>query len=597
VACAGAGYANHAEVVSVPRNLVAKLPDNVRFADACSATVGAIALQGVRRADNRLGETVAVIGLGLLGQMTVQILKAAGCRVCAIDIDAARVEMAKNFGADFTINSADVDPLEQVMAATYGRGADSTIITAAAQSNFIAQQAMELTRRKGTVVVVGAVGLGVNRSPFYEKEIDFLISCSYGPGRYDSAYEEGGHDYPFGYVRWTENRNMQEYMRLLATGQMNFRDIVDDTYGVEDAGKAYGSFSEEGKSKPLAVLLEYKSEDPKKLESRIDIVSSMKVEGRIGVGVIGAGGFAQGFHLPNLKTLAEQYSIVGISDVVGTVAKTAAGKFGGGYATTDYKELLADESIDLIVITTRHNLHAQLAIEAALAGKAVLCEKPMAMNRDELDLLVDTIKETKTPYMVGFNRRFSPAAAAIKKALAGVSAGRHPLVINYRVNAEHLPPDLWVFGPEGGGRVIGEACHMFDFFNFFAESTVETLDVRGIFSEDEKSPLRDNFSAIVKYANGDVCTLTYSSIGGPRLGKEFVEIHCGGTSFVIDDFKSLTAYGVRGVSLKSRASKKGHIEELMVLSECLKSGKNAPISLDHLVAATKTSFAVAETVS
>ncbi|MCD6288311.1 MAG: bi-domain-containing oxidoreductase [Candidatus Hydrogenedentes bacterium] len=597
VACAGAGYANHAEIVNVPRNLVVKLPDNVSFADGCSATVGAIALQGVRRADNRLGETVAVIGLGLLGQITVQLLKSAGCRVCAIDIDGSRVEMAERFGADFAINSANVDPVEQLDMATHGHGADSTIITAASSSNFIAQQAMEMTRKKGKVVVVGAVGLGVNRSPFYEKEIDFLISCSYGPGRYDAEYEVEGHDYPFAYVRWTENRNMQAYLGLLSAGDINFKDMVCGTYEISDAPAAYASFNSDDKPKPLAVLLEYKRKDPDKFVSKIEIVPSMKVAGRIGVGVIGAGSFAQAFHLPHIKKLADRYNLVGVSDVVGSVARNAADKFGAGYATTDYKEMLTDDAIDLIVITTRHNLHSRLAIEAARAGKAVLCEKPMAMNRHELDELVEVIKETQTPYMVGFNRRFSPAAAAVKKALDGISAGRHPLVINYRVNGEHLPPDLWVFGPEGGGRVIGEACHMFDFFNFFTESTVETLDVRGIFSHDEQSPLRDNFSAIVNYANGDVCTLTYTSIGGPRLGKEFVEIHCGGTSFVIDNFKTLAAYGVRGVSLKSRASEKGHLEELIALSESLKRGENAPIPLDHLVAATEISFAVAETIS
>lgn len=598
VACAGAGYANHAEIVNVPRDLVARLPQGVRFEDGCSATVGAIALQGVRRAQNCLGETVAVIGLGLLGQLTVQIAKAAGCRVCAIDIDPARVELARQFGADFPINAGSGSPLSQVLDVTDAYGADSTIITAASQSDAIVQQAMEMTRKKGRVVVVGAVGLGLQRSPFYEKEIDFLISCSYGPGRYDPSYEEDGIDYPYPYVRWTENRNMQAYLGLIAEGKVDFGAMVDGVWDISDAPKAYASLQGEGGKKPLAVLLDYgKARATDKRQTRVHITPSAKIEGKIGVAVIGAGAFAQGVHLPHLKKLSDTYQLVAVSDIVGGVAHSAAKKFGAAYATTDWREVLSDDKVDLVVITTRHHLHAQLGMEAAKAGKAVLCEKPMAMNSEELEQLVTVIEETRVPYMVGFNRRFSPAAAQIKRALPGAAASRSPLVINYRVNAERLPPDSWVFGQEGGGRVIGEACHMFDFFNFLAESAVEGLDVQAVRAHGGRAVLRDNFSAILRYANGDVCTLTYASVGSDALGKEYVEVHCGGASFVIDNFKNLTGYGAKGVGWKSGSSQKGHIEELTAFAKCLTERGKWPISLEDLVSASRLSYEVADRIS
>lgn len=518
VACGGAGYANHAEIVVVPQNLVAKIPDSVSLADGCSATVGAIAMQGVRRAEVRLGETVAVIGLGLVGQIVVQILKAAGCHVCGIDIDNARVELAGKLGAQFAIDAAQADPVTPVMNVTGGMGADSTIITAASESNAIVQQAMEMTRKKGKVVVVGAVGLGLKRSPFYEKEIDFLISCSYGPGRYDAQYEERGVDYPYAYVRWTENRNMQEYLRLIDDGKMDFKTLVDRVYPVDDAAKAYESLGRHEGGRPLAVLLEYKEEGkPEKLEPRVEIHPTTKIAGKIGVAVIGAGNFAQAFHLPNLKSLSNKYQIVAIADTVGTVANSTAKRCEASYATTDYREVIADDNVDMVVITTRHNLHAKIATEAAKAGKAVLCEKPMAMNEEELDELVGVLQETKASYMVGFNRRFSPAAVRVKKVLSGASSGRTPLVINYRVNTEHLPPDHWVFSEEGGGRIIGEACHMFDLFNYFTGSTVESVDAKGISSPSDRAALKDSFAAVLKYADGSVCTLIYTSIGADEL--------------------------------------------------------------------------------
>jgi predicted dehydrogenase len=598
VACGGAGYANHAEVVLVPRNLVAKIPDSVSLQDACSATVGAIAMQGVRRAEARLGENVAVIGLGLLGQMVVQMLRAAGCHVLGIDIDRERAELAGKLGAEYAIDAAQADPVAQVMNVTGGMGADSTIITAASESNAIVQQAMEMTRKKGKVVVVGAVGLGLQRSPFYEKEIDLLISCSYGPGRYDAEYEEGGSDYPYAYVRWTENRNMQEYLRLIDDGKVDFKTLVDRVYPVDEAAKAYESLGRHEGRRPLAVLLEYKEEgEPHKLVPRVQIQPTTKITGRIGVAVIGAGNFAQAFHLPNLKSLSSKYQILAIADTVGTVAESTAKRYEASYATTDYRQVLADDNVDMVVITTRHNLHAAIAMEAAKSGKAVLCEKPMAMNEKELNELVGVLQETKVPYMVGFNRRFSPAAVRVKKILSGASSGRTPLVVNYRVNTEHLPPGHWVFSKEGGGRIVGEACHMFDLFNYFTGSTVESVDAKGISDPSGQAVRKDSFAAVLKYADGSVCTLIYTSVGADELGKEYIEIHCGSSSFIIDNFKSLALYGVKGEHWKSRAIQKGHLEELIAFEECMRGGGALPIPLEELVSATRTSYLVENSLS
>jgi len=598
VACGGAGYANHAEVVVVPRNLVAKIPDSVSLADGCSATVGAIAMQGVRRAGVRLGETVAVIGLGLLGQIVVQILKAAGCHVCGIDIDKARVELAAKLGAEFALDATQADPVAQVMSVTGGMGADSTIITAASESDAIVQQAMEMTRKKGKVIVVGAVGLGLKRSPFYEKEIDFLISCSYGPGRYDTEYEERGVDYPYAYVRWTENRNMQEYLRLIDHGKVDFKTLVDHVYPVDEAAKAYESLARHEGRRPLAVLLEYKEEGkPEKLEPRVEIQTTTQIAGKIGVAVIGAGNFAHAFHLPNLKSLSTKYQIVAIADTVGTVATSTAKRYEASYATTDYRQILADDNVDMVVITTRHHLHAAIAMEAAKAGKAVLCEKPMAMNEEELDRLLAVLQETKVPYMVGFNRRFSPAAVRVKKILSGASFDRAPLIINYRVNTERAQPDSWVFTEEGGGRVIGEACHMFDLFNYFTGSTVASVDVRGISRESELPDSKYNFASVLKCADGSVCTLIYTSIGADELGKEYIEIHCGRSSFIIDNFKSLALYGVKGEPWKSRTIQKGHLDELIAFEKCMRGGGALPIPLEELVSATRTSYLVESSLS
>jgi predicted dehydrogenase len=525
VACVGAGIATHAEIVMVPRNLITKVPDGCDLRGAASVTLGSIAMQGLRRADPRLGEIVAVIGLGLLGQITVQLLKAAGCQVIGFDLEPRRVELAKKRGMDFGYVPGEVDVENEIRHLTGDHGVDATIITAASESDAIVQQAMEITRKKGRVVVVGAVGLGLKRAPFYEKEIDFLISCSYGPGRYDHRYEQKGLDYPYAYVRWTENRNMGEYLRLIADEQVKLQAIIEREYDIAEATQAYGALQAE-EQKPLGVLLSYGLEETDRTDklSRKVSLKALKPSGKINVAVVGAGGFAKGVHLPNLKKLSDYYHLRAIVSGTGSNAKATAEQFEADYVTTDFAEVLEDETVDMVMICTRHNLHAPMAIRAAQAGKAIFLEKPMALNQVELDDLVAVLEETQVPFMVGFNRRFSPAARRAKEILEGHQS---PLMILYRVNAGYLPPDHWTQTEEGGGRIIGEACHMLDLFQYLVSPAkmVEVTSTAIDSSQVEHVLPSDNVAATVRYDDGSVAMLLYTALGA----KDFwlFELFCG----------------------------------------------------------------------
>jgi predicted dehydrogenase/threonine dehydrogenase-like Zn-dependent dehydrogenase len=580
VACGGVGKAVHAEVVSVPRNLTVKVPEGVSLRDAASATVGSIALQGVRQADVRIGEYVAVIGLGLIGQITAQILGAAGCRVIGIDLLQDKIDVAARNGLYHAINAEHLDPVEETLMYTSDNGVDATIITAASESDEIVQQAMEMTRKKGTVVVVGAVGLGLNRQPFYRKEIDFKISCSYGPGRYDESYEEKGIDYPYAYVRWTENRNMEEYLRLVAEEKVNFSSLVSLECPVDGATEIYEQLKAPD-NKHMGVVLTYHFDESmlsRPEQKIIHLVKRKDIDGKIRVGLIGAGEFSKAIHLPNLKSLSNLYNIRAIASRDGTNAKETAKRFGADYATTDYHKVLEDPDINMVIIATRHNLHAQMAMEAAQAAKAILLEKPMALNLEELDDLEKVLRDTKVPFMVGFNRRFSPFAAKAKEI---IGKPLNPIMVFYRVNARHLPLDHWVHGPEGGGRIIGEACHMIDFFSFLTESSISSISVSAINPKTEAVTARDNFFATLKYENGAVCSLLYTSQGAVKLGKEYIEIYVDGKTIVIDDFKIFRPHGTRKAEVTFNQVDKGHKEELRQFVQSSRGyGEFAPISLD-----------------
>jgi D-arabinose 1-dehydrogenase-like Zn-dependent alcohol dehydrogenase len=453
--------------------LVCKIPDNVDFDEAAFTTVGAIAMQGIRRAQVQFGDNVVVIGLGLLGQIATQILKAAGAHVIGIDIMKERVELAGELGADICF-TAGKEAVDNVLKYTCGVGADSVIIYAAAKSNEPVNQAMEMARKKGRVIVVGAVGMALDRSPFYEKELDFLISCSYGPGRYDSLYEEKGVDYPIGYVRWTENRNMQEFLYMVSGKKVNVTRLIDNVFPVEEAAKAYETLNTE--KRPIGVLFKYKELPQKELVRKTQLKPSKIKTDNINVAVIGAGGFAQAYHLPNLKKIPS-FNIKAIVTRTGSNAKTIAEEYGAEYCTTDYKEVLQDANINMVVIATRHNLHAPIIVEAANAGKDIFVEKPIAMSYEDCKKVSDAVIANKVNLTLGFNRRFAPLAQKAKRI---VERRNNPLIITYRINSAGMKKEHWVNDPvEGGGAIIGEGCHFFDFCKQLDCRSRPYADIRG----------------------------------------------------------------------------------------------------------------------
>lgn len=591
VACAGAGIANHAEYIEVPRNLLVKIPDEVDFDLASTVTLGAIAMQGVRRAEVKLGEYVAVIGLGILGQITVQLLKTNGCRVIGVDLDERRIQKAISLGLNKGINSKNEDVVKIATAFSDGFGVDAVIITVATSSKEPLAHAFQMCRKKGRVVLVGVVGMEINREDMYKKELDLLISTSYGPGRYDENYEQKGVDYPYAYVRWTETRNMQEYLKLVADKKINIRPLIEKEYKIEEASKAYEELKTV-EDKPLIVLLKYNREKESQIARRIEVQSKpIKKDGRINIAVIGAGGLAKGVHLPNLMKLKDVYNLYAIASKTGSNAKATAQKFGAKYATTNYKEILEDKNIGAVIIATRHNLHAKMAIEALKAGKAVFLEKPMALNKKELDELAKAINETKKPFMVGFNRRFSKYAREVKRYISGRT---NPMIINYQMNAGYIPLDHWVHTEEGGGRIIGEACHIFDLFNYFTEAEVESISVDRITPKTQHFSAQDNAVITLKYKDGSICTLTYTALGNNQYPKEFCQVYFDGKIIIINDYKKLESYGVKLKELKSVEPDKGQYEELKEFAKSLKGEIQLPIPLWQLIQATEISFKVNE---
>jgi predicted dehydrogenase/threonine dehydrogenase-like Zn-dependent dehydrogenase len=585
VACAGAGIANHAELVSVPVNLVAAVPDGLGLDAASTVTLGAIALQGVRRAEPTLGETVVVIGLGVLGQLTAQLLRAAGCRVVGVDVDPARVALAA--GLDGAVGPDD-DLVERVLSLTDGFGADAAIITAATARDDVVRDAAHVCRKKGRVVVVGDVGLGLRRADLYEKELDVLISTSYGPGRYDPAYELEGRDYPIGYVRWTENRNMSEYLRLLAGGQVSLEGLPEERYPVDDASEAYAAL-ERKEDRPLLVLLSY----PERAEAASRTVAVRSVApspGAIQVALVGAGSFAQGTHVPNLKKLADRFAVRCVMSRTGSTAKAAADQAGATYATTDYEEVLADPDVGLVLIATRHDLHAPLALRALEAGKHVFVEKPLALNEAELEAFEAFYATRDGPVlMTGFNRRFAPSAVRLRELLDERAS---PIMADYRMNAGYIPLDDWVHGPEGGGRNIGEACHIYDLFAYLTGGAATAVSANGIRPDSRRFARNDNFVATVEYDDGSVCTLTYTALGSRNFPKERLEVFADWRVYVLDDYKSLSVTGSKARGWRGATQQKGQLEELEALAACLSSGGRWPISLEEQAGAMRTAFRV-----
>jgi predicted dehydrogenase/threonine dehydrogenase-like Zn-dependent dehydrogenase len=586
VSCAGGGWANHAEVVAVPRNLVAQVPDGVELSAAAYATVGAIALHGVRQADARLGEHVGVIGLGLVGQLAVRLLATAGAVPLGVDLDDAAVELARRAGTRAFLRD---DPgLEQgVMDATRGLGLDAILICAATSSQDPVALAARLARDRARLVIVGEVPVEADRGLLYEKELDLRLSRSYGPGRYDRDYEERGRDLPAGYVRWTEQRNIQAFVDLLASGRLDLAGLTSQRYPIEQADEAYKALSGEAGERCFGVLLEYHYEQP--LEPTPVRSATRRTPGSVRVGLIGAGAFARGTLLPALRE--ENIELAAVTTEGGLSAADVADRFGFERAVASIDELLREDSIDAVVIVTRHASHAALAAQALRAGKAVFVEKPLALGLEELEQIEEALP-LGGPLMVGFNRRFAPLTERLVHELGGIGQ----LALLARVNAGPLPADHWLHDPElGGGRLLGEGCHFVDLLSHVANAHITS--VHAIASPVAERPLEcsDNFVATFGLSGGSVGTLLYSGGGDPRLPKERLEAFGGGIAAVLDDFRRLELVRDGKRTLVKSNQDKGHRAEIARFVAAVRGVADAPLA-DGYLASTRATLALAESL-
>ena len=585
VACAGAGWANHADVVCVPENLVVAVRDEALVKYASITTIGAIALQGIRRAQLQLGETVCVMGLGLLGQISVELAKNAGCKVIGVDLLDDRLKLAQELGADYVFR-ADSQSFEKDMAFLTGhKGVDCSLITAATSSSDIVQQAMEVTRRKGKVVVVGDVGLNLQRNPLYKKEIDFLISCSYGPGRYDAAYEIEGRDYPYDYVRWTENRNMEAIVDLIAQKKLSVEKLASQEFHIESVDKAYELIKNR---QVLGVILRY---TPKQDVSFVPAIRKplavkaplfMPAKGsQLRVGFIGAGGFSKVKLLPIISKV-KNVKISAIVDADVSNAENVKRTYAAAVALTESHELFEKDIVDAVVIATPHKYHCDQALEALASGKAVFLEKPMATTFEQYEKMSQFLKNNpNVPFCVDYNRSFAPFIQKIKWELINRSS---PVIIHYRMNAGYISGDHWTQTELGAGRVIGEACHIFDLFCFLTGANPTAVSVESLKpGRDDLFPT-DNFSAQISFSDGSICTLLYTALGHGALGKERMEVFYDSKSIVMDDYKVLQGFGLsHSFNESTRYPDKGHEVLLHKFFDSLATEtRTLPISLDRL---------------
>lgn len=608
VACAGAGFAVHAEVACVPRLLVARIPardsalrEEVPFDEAAFATLGAVALHGIRTAEAKLGDVVAVIGLGLLGQIAAQLLKAAGCRVIGMDIDETRAELANRIGADATAHSSFAfRGLCSEMSK--GFGVDSVLITAETSSSDPVNLAGAIARDRAIVVAVGTVGMEIERKAFYERELDFRISRSYGPGRYDAAYEQKGRDYPIGYVRWTETRNMEAFLRLLAERKVNLEPLITHRFPLEHAQSAYELITGRSREHFVGVVIQYAS--PGDDRRTLEMVAESKTAVRVlrngvdsSVGLLGAGGFAQATLIPAMKASVNT-SLVSVCTATGAHAKDAARKFGFRSCTTDEPELIHNPDINTIVVATRHHLHAAQVLAALRAGKNVFCEKPLCLTKEELGAIVRAYQgmSSKDPVlMVGFNRRFAPMTARLKSFLSQIS---EPLALHYRINAGYIPPDHWVNDREqGGGRILGEVCHFVDLLMFLAASPIVEVEARAIGASARYSG--DNVLVSVGFANGSQGRITYLANGDRTFSKERIELFGGGCTAMLEDFRrlELASHGKKETVRSHFRQDKGHRAEWAAFAQSVQQQKDLPIRLEEIVCSTLATFGIEESLA
>ncbi len=583
VACAGAGLAYHADVICVPEHLVARINDERCIKGASLTTLGAIALQGIRRAQLQLGEHVAIIGLGLLGQLTIQLSKLSGCHVTALDMLPDRLECARLLGAEHVYDAQQENVLSAINYLTQHHGVDTTIITAASPSHTILQQAIAITRKKGKIVIVGDIGLHLEREPFYQKELDLLMSCSYGPGRYDRAYEHEGIDYPYPYVRWTEQRNMQEFVKLLEQRSITVDTLITHEYPITHIKEAYDQVRSK---KSIAVILTYReSNEPLSSQALTRETSTplifIKPSEKVRVGLIGAGGFAQSVLLP-LLAQNNTVTLTALVDTDNTNALKVSRLYTIKHLFTDYHELLDHDSIDAVVIATPHVYHAQQALAFLEQGKAVFLEKPLVTTFTELESVQKFLRNNPhAPLCVDFNRSAAPYIQKIKAIICQRNA---PCMLQYRINAGFVPQDHWTQRAEGGGRIIGEACHIIDLFCYIIQAQPTRVSVECLRAQRGDLVSTDNFSAHISFNDGSLCTLIYTAIGHIGLGKEYMEVFCDGQSIIMNDYKALTSYGTSPtLNELSRTPNKGHKHLLeLFFKELSKPVFTPPIAFDRL---------------
>ena len=589
VACAGQDYASHAEIVAVPQNLVTKIPDNVTAEEAAFTTLGSIALHGIRQADPNLGEKICVIGLGLLGQITCQILKANGCVVLGIDLNEALIKLAGETDAVKSLNRNDGNLVAACDNFTNGFGFDSVIITAASPSNDPIELSAAILKKKGKVIVVGAVKMDIPRDPhFYRKELDLRMSCSYGPGRYDVNYEENGFDYPFSYVRWTEQRNMEAFLQLLSRKVIDVRPLITHVFDIIDAEKAFNIVLGKTKAPHIGILLKYKANESKK--NTLMQVSNLPVK-KINVGFIGAGSFAQSYLIPVVKSLGA--SLDGVVTSKGITSKNVSDKFKFNFCSSDADDVLKKEDINTVFIATPHSSHAELVIKALKANKNVFVEKPLAINKEQLKAVIETKAGFDRPLMVGFNRRFAQISETIKKEFKNAD---EPLVINIRINAGLIPKEHWTQQPEiGGGRIIGEVCHFIDLMQYFTDAEPVKIFAESISTGNTKITPEDNLAIVVKFTDGSVGNLTYLANGDKSMPKEKIEIFGAGNIGVINDFRDGLFYK-EGKATKLKSTGKGHKEEVEAFLSAVREGKESPISFRSICLTTITTFKILDSL-
>lgn len=580
-----ASNGNHAEMVCVPKNLVAKIPDGVTDEQAAFTVIGSIGLEGVRLLKPELGETIVVVGLGLIGLIVAQLLRANGCRVIGVEFDQAKLDLAAKWGVIPVNPAKGDDQVKVVEELTNGIGADGVIITASAHDDSIIHNACLMSRKRGRIILVGVIGLNMRRDDFYKKELSFQVSCSYGAGRYDEDYEQKGHDYPLPYVRWTEKRNFETILMSIENGCLDVDSLISEVVDLPDYMQIYGDMRKKGS---IASILKF-PEDTK--EERVVAIEGNRFEASTGkIGIIGAGNYTSSTVVPNLKKAGAKVKYV--ASAGGLTAKVVAKKMGAECATSDYHEILNDPEVSLAIITTRHNMHAGMVIETLKAGKSVFVEKPLCLKQEELEEISEAYKAAPkgTTLTVGFNRRFAPLAVKMKQL-----TGNGPKNIIATMNAGFIPPEVWVHDLEvGGGRIIGEACHFIDLCSYLAGSQVVSVCMNAMGENPQENT--DNASILLRYENGSNAVINYFANGSKAYQKERVEVFCQEKVFIMDNWRKLTGYGVKGFSKMKTKLDKGQFNEFSMLNERITKGGESLIPFESIINTTIASFAAIQSL-